>query len=197
MKISACLLPADGAALLEAVIPMLQAIEDAPDEDTRAERHAQARAWLVETAVALRKADGRGKPQTPPMGQPGPVAGVPKPVPEKKAGRPPCSYCGEEFSPWPSVNPANPTMHNSCAELSRRFAGPSPVEQRAALRQLRDTKHPCDCEDKSDRDPKQPTRGQAPEPFVPPEPSIGRLLGEAFASKVLAHLDIPFMKGPK
>lgn len=70
MRLVAALLPADAAGIVEAVLPLLAAIEQAATPEEREERLAATREWLVRTATELRKADGRGKPQSVPKGQP-------------------------------------------------------------------------------------------------------------------------------
>lgn len=72
-KLTAVLLPADAAGLLEALLPQLQELEAAHDADRGVfeERLALLRSWLVETAAALRKADARGKAPEPATGQTG------------------------------------------------------------------------------------------------------------------------------
>ncbi len=67
MKLSPVLLPGDAAALLEAQIPMLDAIEKADDPAMRAEGMAKLRAWIAQTTAGLRGVDpiAQGKPAAP------------------------------------------------------------------------------------------------------------------------------------
>jgi hypothetical protein len=69
MKLSPVLLPADAAALLEAELPMLDAIERAATPEERETVLATTRAWLVQTAAQLRQQDPRvaAKPATAPV----------------------------------------------------------------------------------------------------------------------------------
>lgn len=66
MKLSPTLLPGDAAALLEAELPLLDAIERAATPEDREAALAQTRAWLVQTAAALRQQDPRSVPKTAP-----------------------------------------------------------------------------------------------------------------------------------
>ncbi|HEX4334710.1 MAG TPA: hypothetical protein VH062_02285 [Polyangiaceae bacterium] len=77
MKLSPTLLPGDAAALLEAELPMLDAIERAATSEEREAALATTRAWLVSTAAQLRQQDPRA------ARNPVPAPSAPKAAPVK------------------------------------------------------------------------------------------------------------------